>query len=224
MISEPLSLTRLDIPVSGIYSAMGFRNVAPDEVSRDTTQMLLREAEEYISPQFEYLLLDGSHSDDKVSIGDVTFDAGHIISRQLSGSERYAVFVASVGNGWLKWMDVLRERDDVLQSFIADCIGSQIVESCADYMEKVLQSELDTLGWHRTNRFSPGYCGWSVSQQPLLFSLFPEKNPCGISLTDSCLMMPVKSVSGIIGVGDNVRYLPYTCNICTMQMCFRRKR
>jgi len=46
-------------------------------------------------------------------------------------------------------------------------------------------------------RFSPGYCGWHVSGQKRLFArLQPES--IGITLNDSCLMQPLKSVSGVI--------------------------
>jgi hypothetical protein len=72
-----------------------------------------------------------------------------------------------------------------------------------------------------TNRFSPGYCGWNVKDQFTLFSFFPEKF-CGIELTDSALMVPVKSVSGIIGLGENVQKKAYPCDVCTMQNCYRR--
>ncbi len=224
MLSEYLSLSQLDIPVGEIYSAMGFQNSEPDEVSRSLTSALLAEAGEYVHPQFEYVILDGTLHNDSVVIGDTVLDTGRIIAGQMRGSSRFVLLVVTVGSGWTRWLDEVHKRDDVLQNYIADCIGSQIVESAADYMEAVLQLELDSVGLHRTNRFSPGYCGWNVSQQPALFGLFPDRNPCGVTLTDSCLMMPIKSVSGIIGIGADVRYLPYTCNICTMKMCLRRRK
>lgn len=222
MISEYLDIQQLDIPIKEIFSSMGFHNVEPDDVSRSITETLLQEAAEIIHPQFEYHISEGRCSEDAIILNGTTFNTGRIISHQLSKAERFAVFVATVGEGWQQWKEVLRRRDDVLQTFIADCIGSQIVESAADYMEQVLQKELDADGLKHTNRFSPGYCGWQVSQQPLLFSLLPGPKPCGITLTESCLMMPEKSVSGIIGIGRNVRHLPYTCHICTMDRCIRR--
>lgn len=221
--SDALSLSQLEIPVPEIYSSMGFRSAGPDEVSRGMTDTLLREAYDIVHPCFEYIVLDGERTENTVTAGGEIFDTGRIISGHLRGAAKLVAFVATVGEGWLEWMEMLKKRDDVLQSFIADCIGSQIAESTADYMERTLQEELDAGQWHRTNRFSPGYCGWHVSQQQRLFSLFPEEKPCGITLTDSCLMVPVKSVSGIIGVGPSVRYMPYTCNICDMKMCLRRK-
>ncbi|MEE3446448.1 MAG: vitamin B12 dependent-methionine synthase activation domain-containing protein, partial [Prevotella sp.] len=68
----------------------------------------------------------------------------------------------------------------------------------------------------------PGYCGWHVSQQQLLFPLFNGQT-CGVTLTDSSLMLPIKSVSGIIGVGEKVRRLDYTCGLCNFEKCYKRK-
>ena len=59
---------------------------------------------------------------------------------------------------------------------------------------------------------------------PKLFPLFPSAEPCGIRLTDSSLMLPIKSVSGVIGLGDGVRKLEYTCGLCTYDKCYRRKQ
>jgi hypothetical protein len=61
-----------------------------------------------------------------------------------------------------------------------------------------------------------------VKDQFKLFSLLPE-NFCGIRLTDSALMIPIKSVSGIIGIGENVERKNYPCEICNMKDCYRKK-
>ena len=49
-----------------------------------------------------------------------------------------------------------------------------------------------------------------------------EGNTCGVRLTDSSLMVPIKSVSGIIGIGEKVRKLDYTCGLCDSKKCFKR--
>jgi len=102
-------------------------------------------------------------------------------------------------------------------------LGSVIAEKCADEMEKNVQESIEKLGWHRTNRFSPGYCGWHVSQQQILFALFKGET-CGVRLTDSSLMLPIKSVSGIMGLGQQVRRLDYTCGLCHFEKCYKRKK
>ena len=37
-------------------------------------------------------------------------------------------------------------------------------------------------------------------------------------------MDPVKSVSGFIGIGEHVKYNPYTCRLCDMKDCIYRRR
>ena len=226
---KEVSFSDINIPVDEIYSSMGFKNAAPDAETVKTTQELLVEVPKYLNLQYEFMILDGELTDNSCTLfsekGDSqTFETGRVIAAQLRRSEQFVAFVATVGAGYFKWMDVVEARQDMVQTYISDCIGSQIVESVADYMEQHLQALLDVKELKRTNRFSPGYCGWLVKEQPKLFSLFPEERPCGIELTDSCLMLPVKSVSGIIGVGSDVRYLPYTCHLCDMKMCYKKKK
>lgn len=60
----------------------------------------------------------------------------------------------------------------MVKVFVADSIGSVIAEKAADCMELSLQKAIDERGWRHTNRFSPGYCGWHVSQQQMLFPPF----------------------------------------------------
>ena len=222
-------MNRLDIPLKEVYSFMGYKDGEPDGETVRTTGYLLRESAQFLRPQFRYVLVDGSLDleNNRLTLigqgGPVTFDAGRIICRQLRGAQRYAVFVATVGNGYFQWTDAVGRRDDMFQTYVMDCLGSQIVESVTDYMETVLQKEIEPAGFKHTNRFSPGYCGWHVSEQPKLFSLFGEPQPCGIELTDSCLMLPIKSVSGVIGIGPDVRYLQYSCGICDKKDCYKRK-
>jgi hypothetical protein len=56
-------------------------------------------------------------------------------------------------------------------------------------------------------RFIPGYCNWLLSDQQKLFELIGGNN-CGVKLTESSLMILIKSVSGVIGVGAEVKKDP----------------
>jgi len=66
--------------------------------------------------------------------------------------------------------------------------------------------------------FSPGYCNWSMAEQQKLFSLLPP-GFCGIQLSPSSLMHPIKSVSGIIGIGTSCKQKGYQCEWCNDKDC-----
>ena len=52
----------------------------------------------------------------------------------------------------------------------------------------------------RSRRYSPGYCGWHITAQRKLFAAL-QPAAIGVSLNASCLMEPLKSVSGVILAG-----------------------
>ena len=202
----------LEITPADIYEQMGYKGAEPDEATRKEVQAVLEEVRPWLRPQFCYLVIKELPE----------FDMGKIIMRQLRGSEAYALFICTSGTEYEAYLQQLKDNGDMVRVFIADALGSVIAEHCADQMEICLQESIDKLNWHHTNRFSPGYCGWHVSQQQLLFPLF-EGNTCGVSLTESSLMVPIKSVSGIIGLGEKVRKLEYTCGLCDFKQCYKRK-
>ena len=212
MTEKTLSFEELGITPADVYEQMGYHDAQPDKATQQETAMILKEVSQWLRPRFSYFVVN--------KLPD--FEMGTIILRQLRGSEAYALFICTSGLEFEAYQHQLKEQGDMVRVFIADALGSVIAEKCADQMEKALQESIDKLGWKHTNRFSPGYCGWHVSQQQLLFPLFGG-HTCGVSLTESSLMVPIKSVSGIVGLGEKVRKLDYTCGLCDFKQCYKRK-
>ncbi|MCH5307698.1 MAG: methionine synthase [Prevotella sp.] len=211
MTQKTLSFDDLRIALADIFEQMGYRDAEPDEETQKETQAIIQNVRLWLRPQFCY----------QVAVQQPDFEMGSIILRQLRNSEAYALFICTSGLEYEAYQQRLKEQGDMVQVFIADALGSVIAEKCADQMEQHLQESINKLGWRHTNRFSPGYCGWHVSQQQRLFPLF-EGHTCGVQLTDSSLMVPIKSVSGIIGLGKKVRRLDYTCGLCDFKQCYKR--
>lgn len=213
MTKKTLTYDQLSIVPADIYEAMGYHGAQPDEATLRETQAIVDDVRRWLRPQYCFFVMS--------DLPDV--EIGQIIEKQLHGSEAYVVFICTCGQEYEAYQQQLKADNDMVRVFIADSLGSVIAEKCADEMEKNVQASIEKLGWHHTNRFSPGYCGWHVSQQQKLFPLF-EGETCGVRLTESSLMLPIKSVSGIIGVGKEVRRLDYTCGLCQFEKCYKRKK
>ncbi len=158
---------------------------------------------------------------DGIYIENTFYKMDKIITGQIKKSEKAAVFVCTIGSAMELWSRELFIQGNPMLGYIVDTVASAAVESTADFLHSQIGIAVSVEELKITNRYSPGYCNWSLTDQHLLFSLLP-KGFCGISLSESALMLPVKSVSGIIGIGRDVRFIKYICDRCGTEDCTYR--
>jgi hypothetical protein len=217
----------LKISSSMIENVLGYKEGEDRILVTSLIEEILTECHEISNIKAEYRLYNDVRFDNEtksVTINNIKFQIKKIVFGQIKKSDSVALFLCTAGAEiGLRSREAMRERD-LLKGYIYDVIGSEIVEATADLMQADLERNMLTSGKKITNRYSPGYCGWDVAEQHNLFELLPE-NICNVKLTPSALMDPVKSVSGIIGIGENVKSNPYTCGMCDMKDCvYRRAR
>jgi len=160
---------------------------------------------------------------DSVVIQGIEFDTGNIITKRFRKSDTIAIFVSTAGKEPEKESKELMNKGDIIEGYLLDVIGSELAEEAGNILESKITELLSPFNMHITNRYSPGYCNWKVSEQKKLFSLLPEKF-CGVELTESSLLIPIKSISGFIGVGKNANKEDYQCSICDIDYCFKRNK
>jgi len=119
------------------------------------------------------------------------------LSRTVQGSQEVVCFVGTIGRGIEKEIKRLLNQKRLSEAYVLDAMGSALVESLVDkfhfHLDQHFKAQDKALGL----RFSPGYCDWPVTEQKKLFELL-EPQKAGIELTESCLMQPRKSISGVI--------------------------
>jgi len=216
----------ININPEEVLSLLGNEEVGSDPFTINLIEVLIEKCSGIMSPQGGYItqIAMPVRSKDEIAIEGCIFTTGGTIKKMLQGSEAYAFFVASAGHGPEELSRSLIKEGSYLEGYIADLVGSAIVESTATQVHDHVKKEAGKKGLSITNRYSPGYCGWEVGEQQKLFSLFPDKW-CGITLSESSLMSPIKSLSGVVGTGTSVSFRDYTCELCSMKDCiFRQTR
>lgn len=161
-------------------------------------------------------------NNERIKICDQVFNPSKIVTNQFKNAGSLALFVSTAGSEITEYSKKLSETDDPLSGYIFDILGSVAVEKAADKMLRSLETEMQNSGLKISDSFSPGYCEWSVAEQQKLFSLLPE-NFCGISLSESSLMSPIKSVSGMVAIGSDMEHKGYQCYWCTDTDCIYGK-
>lgn len=122
----------------------------------------------------------------------------------MKKAEGLALFAATIGDPVSVKIQELFQENDPATACMLDGIASDRAEMAATllagaFLDYLLQK--GAVGSEaRALSYSPGYCGWHITGQKKLFAfLNPEK--IDISLNASCLMSPIKSVSGVLVVG-----------------------
>jgi hypothetical protein len=210
-----------------VESVLGYKEGDDRELVTSLIEEVLTESQGISNIKAEFRVFENVQFDNdtkSVIVNNLDFQVKKIVFSQIKRSDSVALFLCTAGAEiGLRSKKAMQERD-FLKGYIYDVVGSEIVEAAADIMQADLEKMNLEKGKKTTNRYSPGYCGWDVAEQHKLFRHFPE-NYCGIQLTQSALMNPVKSVSGIIGIGKEVKNNPYTCRMCEQKDCvYRRAR
>ncbi|TRZ93521.1 MAG: hypothetical protein D4R82_04940 [Dehalococcoidia bacterium] len=153
--------------------------------------------------------------------GSIVFRS-EAIARLLEQCGRITVFVVTIGNHLEETALRLAEDGLVLQSAALDAVGSSAVEKVAEFVQNRIEEIAHEQGLGTSRRFSPGYCDWALRQQKVVFRAL-NGDSLGVRLTKECLMLPRKSISGIIGIGpyDVENYNP--CETCGERNCPGRR-
>jgi hypothetical protein len=220
-----LAYDELGLTERHVETGMGYRSMEASTEIRKMMREVLDGAGEHCEIRGGFKIFDGLSVDtDKTGLilGGRRLSTGPIIVSQIRGAESAALFLCTAGPRLEAWSKRLIAEGDFAKGYMVDAAASEAVEAAIDKIQNHLAETLLSSGNRITNRFSPGYCGWPVSDQQALFSLLPD-GFCDVSLTPSSLMVPIKSVSGLIGIGPSVKFNPYPCRTCDMKDCFKRR-
>lgn len=153
-------------------------------------------------------------------------------------ADRLALFAVTLGSKISLEIEELFKSSDFALGTMLDAVASQAADKAVEVMEARLKEEMikqrkeqseggDAPEGIHVLSYSPGYCGWHVSGQKKLFEyLKPEE--IGISLNESFLMIPLKSVTGVLIAGAREIHLfeakyPF-CKLCKHPTCLDRRK
>jgi len=191
-----------------------------DKKSEDAkdVQHLLQSAASVARPKAIYevsYIQDKGHN--TVNIGGVTFTS-RVLRLNLDKVERVFPYIATCGR---ELDEIAIATDDFMRQFWLDTIKEMALGASIKYLDDYLKRRY-ALG--QVSKMNPGSGAkdlWPIEEQKQLFSIFGNvKDLIGVELTDSFLMVPNKSVSGIY-FPTEIRF--QSCQLCPREVCSGRQ-
>ena len=179
--------------------------------SANEVEQLLREAQAVAKPKVLYrVAYVEQRGEDSVQVDGQTFKS-RVLRVNLEPVHRVFPFVATCGTELDEWSSSI---DDMLQSYLADTIKEMALRSAIRALSEHLQQRFRP---GRMSRMNPGSLGdWPIYEQRKLFALLGDpEGAIGVRLTDSLIMVPLKSVSGI--------WFATEADFASCQLCPREK-
>ncbi len=139
------------------------------------------------------------------------------LKKNLKDCQSVLLFGATLGTG----VDLLLHRYNRLEmskAVVLQAAAAAMLEDYCDQMNEELEKKYEEKGLYLRPRFSPGYGDFSLECQPALLGCLEAGKRIGITLTDSLLMAPSKSVTAVIGISR----IPGTCGMRSCQDCEKR--
>ena len=128
---------------------------------------------------------------------------GSDIQQFLIGSREVAVLVVTLGIAIDRELQRL-SATSALDELVFDAVATALVERATDAVSARVVAYAASQDMHATGRFSPGYGDLPLDCQADLLASVDAMRLLGVTLTTSNLMVPTKSVSAVLGIGQNV--------------------
>lgn len=152
-------------------------------------------------------------------VGVTSYD----LAAHLRGCKEGYLFACTLGPG----IDALVKRYTFTNSAmlpVVQAVSAAYIEHCANEAQRQLEELATRQGLFLRPRYSPGYGDFSLECQRLFFNVLQIPQRLGVSLTESLLMVPSKSITAVIGLSDD----PSLCHVnrcmtCTAVNCPFRK-
>jgi hypothetical protein len=109
-------------------------------------------------------------------------------------AEKVALCLCTIGPDLENEINQLMEKNEMVRALILDSLGSEVAEEVAIQSDRRLADIANKMSLWPSKRYSPGYGKWDIKEQKYIFQVLPGED-IGVRLTDSCMMIPRKSVS-----------------------------
>ena len=212
----------MTIPISEVLRYLGAS--AADEATWLAVEQAAEELAATLAPRFVYKVFSVEHTDSGEFLPEAgLFLPGAMAKTMLQGCGQAALLCCTLGAAFDRLLRMTQARD-MAKAAILNACGSAYAEAGCNAAEKEIASRYP--GMYLTDRFSPGYGDLPLSIQPGFIAALDAGRRLGVTVTDSLLMLPAKTVTAVIGLSESPQPARIRgCGFCALkENCAYRER
>lgn len=182
-----------------------------------SAEWALKAGIDLIQPKVLYETLDvDGLKHERLVLKDGSHFSGRLVSQHLSPASSVIIVLATIGEA-LERRSAEVSTGDLVLGLALDGLGSAAVETLANECCKVFERKALELEQSTSIPISPGMLGWPVEigQREIFEKLDPKL--IGVSLTGSMMMIPQKSLTFVLGMGENIEEQGISCDYCSLR-------
>ena len=200
----------------GIEDVLRGQGIDPARASKrlaETAESVIEEAHELLKPAAIYSVVRVNNFEHQ----QVTFEGGifegSLVARSMAGADHLTIAVCTIGENIDNRVEGMMKNDPVA-AIALDGAGIAALRKVSQTVEDIISAEACELDLTLGMRAQPGQEGWPIEQQREVFRVLPVEK-IGVRLTESCLMLPRKSVSFVIPRGKDLTDSIAPCDLCS---------
>lgn len=202
---------------------LGYGRNTADERTCTIIRNAFSEVENAAGPKCICRIFDVEQTaDNNIAIGNMII-VSNSLSRNLKGCKKAVLFGATLGAG----VDRLIRRTsltDMSHAVIQQACAAALLEEYCDEQQLAIGREMEEEGLHLRPRFSPGYGDFDIHYQEPIMRMLDCAKKIGLTMTDSYMMTPTKSVTAVIGASRIKERCPVAgCEACNKADCEYRR-
>ncbi len=178
------------------------------------------EARALIQSRAVYILLRIASIDrDEVMLENGHTLRSRLLAEKLQKTPEVALYIATIGHRLEKKVTELSSKD-MLHSLVLDFLGTHAVAFLRSHIQSLVEGKMKV----KVSHFGPGETEtWDMAQQTVIFDMLMSsdevRSKINMGITQSALLVPKKSSSGLFGQTEGV-YIQ--CNFCPSKCEYRR--
>jgi len=147
---------------------------------------------------------------------------GALLAQHLGCAQQIALLVCTLGPKLEERISEVMETNPVY-GLALDGFGSAAAEALGLAICAELEEKAHTSGLFTSVPLNPGMIGWPVEEGQLQIFLALEPDSIGVTLNESCMMSPRKSVSMVLGISNSPFTSGRPCDFCSINETCRYK-